>query len=79
MAVELEHLGYLQKALELFLRVKGMAVDSPAFLCLIDKGIVEIQTKIARRERLHVNRVIKREASQQHIGRAFFDPKFKYL
>ena len=63
MAVELEHLGHFDRALKLFARVKGIAVDSPAFLCLVEKGIAEVEAKIARRYRLHVNRTIKREAS----------------
>ena len=42
MGVEFEFLGQLDKALELYTRVKEMAVDSPAFLCLVDKGIAEV-------------------------------------
>ena len=42
MAVELEHLGNFEQALAMFTRVKEMAVESPAFLCLVEKGIEEV-------------------------------------
>lgn len=48
-AVELEHLGKFEKALHILYRVKSMAVDSSAFLCLVDNGIAELQTKIQKK------------------------------
>jgi hypothetical protein len=74
MAVEFEHLGQLSKAFNIFNRVKGMIVNSGAFLCLVESSITELENKIAKRYKLHVNRSILRDASVKQISRGgFFD------
>lgn len=50
-----------------------MAVDNKAFLCLVEKGISEVQSKMDKRYKLHVHRKILRNASHRHIIGSFID------
>ena len=66
-------------ALEIFNRVKSIAIDSSAFLCLVDKGIAEVQAKILKKTQLHAKRSKLRETSDEKIGRGFGFKKSLYL